>query len=209
MDLKYLGFLIQGAVLGVSAATMPGMFQTMLISETLIGGYKRSFPIAFVPLLSDFPIILLTLIVLKQLPPVFTRLMSMAGGGYVIYLAWGLIRQWKSGVSSEYGECDNSVRPWVLMRRVVLMNFLNPNPYLFWGLVGGPILLTALKQSVLYAVFFIFGMYSVFISILIILIVIFHFARRLGSGIVKYMLLTSIIVLFMLGCALIFKGAVL
>ena len=133
MDLKYLGFLIQGAVLGVSAATMPGMFQTMLISETLIGGYKRSFPIAFVPLLSDFPIILLTLIVLKQLPPVFTRLMSMAGGGYVIYLAWGLIRQWKSGVISEYGECDNSVRPWVLMRRVVLMNFLNPNPYLFCG----------------------------------------------------------------------------
>ena len=95
------------------------------------------------------------------------------------------------------------------MRRVVLMNFLNPNPYLFWGLVGGPILLTALKQSVFYAGIFIFGMYSVFISILIIIIVIFHFARRLGSGIVKYMLLTSIIVLFMLGCALIFKGAVL
>ena len=45
-------FLLQGAALGFTAATVPGPFQAFLISESLAGGWRRGAPIAFAPLIS-------------------------------------------------------------------------------------------------------------------------------------------------------------
>lgn len=201
-----LALFLQGAALGVSAAASPGPMQTFLISETLIGGFKRSFPIVFAPLATDFPIVLLILVVLKQLPPGASRILSLVGGLYVLYLAWGLWRQWRSGAGQTFNAVDVESSPWRMLRRAVLMNFLNPNPYLFWGLVGGPILLGALDQSALHAGVFLIGMYGVFIGLQIALIAVFHFARRLGPQIVRGMLLISIGVLAIFGGLLIVRG---
>jgi threonine/homoserine/homoserine lactone efflux protein len=52
----FLTYLLQGAALGIAAAITPGTFQTYLISESLTGGFRRSAPIAFAPLISDLPI---------------------------------------------------------------------------------------------------------------------------------------------------------
>ena len=214
MNSMLLALLLQGAALGVSAAASPGPMQTFLISETLIGGFKRSLPIAFAPLATDFPIILLILIVLKQLPPGASRILSLVGGLYVLYLAWGLWKQWRAlstaqtGAGQKFDEVDDKANPWRLLRRAVLMNFLNPNPYLFWGLVGGPILLGALDQSALHAGVFLIGMYGVFIGLQIALIAVFHLARRLGPQIVRGMLLISIGVLAIFGALLIVRGVV-
>jgi threonine/homoserine/homoserine lactone efflux protein len=197
---------LQGAALGVSAAATPGPLQTLLISETLIGGFKHAFPIVFAPLATDFPIVLLILIVLKQLPPGASRVLSLVGGVYVLYLTWGLWRQWRAGAGQNFHAAGGEISPWVMLRRGVLMNFLNPNPYLFWGLVGGPILLGALEQSALHAGAFLIGMYGVFIGLLIALIAVFHFARRLGPQIVRGLLLVSIGVLVIFGGVLIARA---
>ncbi len=47
----------QGAALGFSAASTPGSLQTLLISETLLGGFKRGARITLTPLITDAPII--------------------------------------------------------------------------------------------------------------------------------------------------------
>ena len=201
-----LALFLQGAALGVSAAASPGPMQTFLISETLLGGFKRSFPIAFAPLATDLPIVALILLVLKQLPSGATRLLSLAGGLYVLYLARGLWRQWRAGAGQRFDAVADDASPWTMLRRAVLMNFLNPNPYLFWGLVGGPILLGALDQSVLHAGAFLIGMYGVFIGLQLALIAVFHFARRLGPQIVRGMLFISIGVLAIFGGLLIVRG---
>ncbi len=206
MDTMMWGLLLQGATLGVSAAASPGVLQTLLISESLLGGFKRAWPIAFAPLLSDLPIIVLMLVVLKQLPPVAVRILGLAGGGFVLYLAWGLWKQWRAKKTQDFTSTDATGSPWQMLRRAALINFLNPNPYLFWGLVGGPILLSALDQSALHAGAFVIGMYGVFISLLLALIAVFHFARRLGPQIVRGMLLVSIGLLVVLGGVLIVRG---
>jgi threonine/homoserine/homoserine lactone efflux protein len=198
---------LQGAALGLSAAASPGPLQTLLISETLLGGFKRGLPIAFAPLVTDVPIVLLMLLVLKQLPSIVVRGLGLIGGLYVVYLAWSLWKQWRTGTGQPYQSGDAHVSPWVTLRRGALTNFLNPNPYLFWGLVGGPILLSALDQSAVHVGAFLLGMYGVMISLLIVMVAVFHQARRLGPQIVRGLLLISIIALGVLA-ALLIKQAV-
>lgn len=206
MEMTIGALILQGAALGVSAAASPGVLQTLLISESLLGGFKRAWPIAFAPLVSDLPIIVLMLVVLKQLPPVAVRLLGLGGGLFVLYLAWGLWKQWRAGSTQDFKVSETGGSPWSMLRRAALTNLLNPNPYLFWGLVGGPILLGALDQSALHAGAFVIGMYGVFISLLLTLIAMFHFARRLGPQIVRGLLLISIGLLVVLGGVLIVRG---
>ncbi len=61
-------YLLQGIGYGLIAASQPGPFQTYLISQTLTRGRKRTLPAALAPLISDGPIILISLLVLSQVP---------------------------------------------------------------------------------------------------------------------------------------------
>ena len=66
-------YIVQGIGYGLAAAAQPGPFQTYLISQTLVKGWKRTLPAALAPLLSDGPIIALCLLVLSQVPIWFQR----------------------------------------------------------------------------------------------------------------------------------------
>ena len=77
----------RGISLGVFAGSMPGPLQALLINETLLGGWRRSFVIAFSPLLTDMPIIVVVVFFLDQLPDGFIPAIQLVGGGFVLYLA--------------------------------------------------------------------------------------------------------------------------
>lgn len=201
-----VAFFLQGAGLSIPAATSPGPFQTLLLSETLIGGFRRSAPIAFAPLITDAPIIVLMLVILKQLPPLAINLLSLAGGVFVLYLAWGIFKQWRAKVVRTIVADETPVSAWLILRKAVIMNFLNPNPYLFWGLVSGPILINALHQFAVYGLAFIVGFYGTFVGVLLFLAAIFHQARRFDPRIVRMMQLLSIIILVIFGGLLIRSG---
>jgi threonine/homoserine/homoserine lactone efflux protein len=203
-----LALFLQGAGFGLSAGASPGPLQTLLISESLLGGFRRGAPIAFAPLVTDVPIVLLMLFVLKQLPPLVLRVLSLAGGLYVLYLAWSVWRQWRAGAGRTFAASSTQANVWVSLRRGALTNFLNPNPYLFWGLVTGPILIDALNQSALQAAAFLIGFYGVMIGVFLILALIFHHARRLGPRIVRGSLLISSLVLIVFGALLIKQGLI-
>lgn len=200
-----LTFALQGAALGLTAAASPGPFQTLLISESLAGGWRRGAPVAFAPLITDLPIILLTLFLLDQIPATFLRGVSLAGGLFVLYLAWGLWRGWRSGSGSSPVD-DGQVNVRKGLSRGVLVNFLSPGPYLFWGLVNGPILLAALRQSPLHGGAFVIGFYGIFITGLLGLAGIFHQAQRLGPQVVHALLLASILILVIFGALLLKQG---
>jgi threonine/homoserine/homoserine lactone efflux protein len=201
-----IAFFIQGAGLAIPAATSPGPFQTLLLSETLIGGFRRSAPIAFAPLITDAPIIVLMLFILKQLPPIAINVLNLAGGLFVLYIAWGTFKQWRTNESQPIAAAEDRVSARVSLRKGVMLNFLNPNPYLYWGLVTGPILIGALNQSAAYGVAFLIGFYGMFVSVMLILAAIFHQARRLDQRLVRSMLLLSIVILIIFGGLLIRSG---
>ena len=198
----FLTYLLQGAALGIAAAITPGTFQTYLISESLTGGFRRSAPIAFAPLISDLPIILLSLFLLNQLPENFIGIISIAGGVFALYLAWRLWGNWRKGAELQTADAENSGT----LRRGVIANFLTPGPYLFWSLLSGPILLTALRQSIAFGAAFLLGFYGVLILSLLGIALLFSQARRLGPRVVHIMLLVSIIILVIFAGLLIWRG---
>jgi len=75
-----VAFLIQGIGLGLAAAVQPGPLQTFLTTQALTKGWKRAWPAAFAPLVSDGFIISVVLVVLSQIPAWIQRFLYLAGG---------------------------------------------------------------------------------------------------------------------------------
>jgi len=131
-----LSSLVSGIVLGLSAGFSPGPLTTLLLGETVRHGRGAGLRIAFVPLLSDLPIVLLSVFVFARLSdfdPVLGAI-SLFGGLFVSYLAYESFT-----ITSPDVELDQP--PPSSLRKGVLTNFLNPHPYLFWITVGAPLML--------------------------------------------------------------------
>jgi threonine/homoserine/homoserine lactone efflux protein len=186
-----IAVLLQGVSLGLTAAASPGPLQAYLISQTLTAGWRRGAAISFAPLISDTPIVLLMLFLLNQMPPFLLRTLYLGGSLFLLYLAWGLWRQWRAGGAAA-GDSGGAVGG---LWRGVVTNLLNPIPYTFWALVNGPILLQAWRQSPWYGVIFLVAFYGLLIGSYLVMVVVFHQARRLGPRVVRGLLLASIVIL--------------
>jgi threonine/homoserine/homoserine lactone efflux protein len=201
-----LSFFLQGLALGLTAAASPGPFQAYLISQSLAGGWRRGAPVAFAPLISDGPIIIAVLLLLDQLPSLLIRTISLVGGLFVLYLAWGLWQKWRVGAVDSDPNVSVDSQPGsarAVLLKGVLMNLLSPGPYTFWTLVNGPILLEASRVSIFSASAFLFSFYGMLIGGMLLIAMVFHQARRLGRRLVRGLTLTSILILVIFGGILI------
>ena len=81
-------YLISAATIGFSAGVTPGPLQAVFLAYAVKGGWKQALPAAFAPLVTDGPVILLVLLVLKNLPPAFLRALQIGGAAFLLYLAW-------------------------------------------------------------------------------------------------------------------------
>ncbi|MEI6633029.1 MAG: hypothetical protein WCP22_04325 [Chlamydiota bacterium] len=64
MALGIFAFLGVGVVLGLSAGLSPGPLLALVVSQTLAHGVREGVKVAFVPLVTDLPVILIALFVL-------------------------------------------------------------------------------------------------------------------------------------------------
>lgn len=172
-------YLLQGVTLAFSAAVMPGPFQAFLLSRAIRYGWKRTLPAALAPLATDGPIIVLVIFVLTRAPQGFLNALRVAGGLFILYMAWGAFMTLRrSGpVPAHSGSAGRRT-----FLNAVLMNFLNPNPYIFWGAVAGPVVLTGWRTSPANGIAFVAGFYGTFVCGLVLLIILFASAGKLGPG---------------------------
>lgn len=191
-----LAYLIQGIGYGFAAAVQPGPFQTYLISQTLSKGWRLTLPAALAPLISDGPIIVLALVVLSQVPLWFQRFLYIAGGLFILYLAYSAFVAWrnydKSGVVT-----DSSGRQSVV--KAAMMVALSPGPYIYWSLVTGPILLTGWREAPANGLGFLVSFYATIVLSLSGIIVMFGTARQLGPKVNRALLGVSAITLVCFG----------
>ncbi len=97
---------------------------------------------AFAPIISDVPVVLLCLFVVSEisgLGPVLAWL-SILGGIFVGYLGYESLRASVLNLGTE------RVAPRSLSK-AVLINLLNPHVYLFWTMVGAPTLLKGFHRG--------------------------------------------------------------
>ena len=197
-----LPYLVQGIAYGFAAAVQPGPFLTYLISLTLRCGWRRALPAVFAPLISDVPIIILVLFVLSHVPAWWVQVLHIAGGGFLIYLALNALRAWR-----DYDpQAIQSPRAANNLLRAALVNLLNPNPYIYWGLVMGPLLLTGWREAPANGVVFLLVFYLMMISGMAGIMLLFAFTRRLGSQVSRALLGLSALALAGFGLYQIWVG---
>ena len=203
--MSILPFLLQGIGYGFSAAVQPGPFQTYLISQTLLNGWRRTLIAALAPLLSDGLIIVTVLLILTHLPAAFRLALQLAGGVFILYLAWGAFHAWRRfDVVTPPAPAAGAGAQSLL--RAALMNFLNPNPWIFWSLVTGPILIRAWGESPDKGIAFLVGFYGAMIGCLALIIILFGTARRLGPRVSRAALGISAVALAGFGIYQLIKG---
>ena len=115
--------LAVGTVLGLSAGLAPGPLLTLVITQTLKHNAREGVKVAAAPLITDLPIILLSLLVLTRLTDfdVILGLISLAGGLYVLHLAYGSLRVEPVNLQAS----DRQPRS---LSKGALINLLNPHP---------------------------------------------------------------------------------
>ncbi|MBN1992227.1 MAG: LysE family transporter [Anaerolineae bacterium] len=170
-------YYLRGAALGLSAMATPGPFQAFLLSQTLKNGWRRTLPAALAPLLSDGPIIALVLLVLTQTPSWLLNVLQILGGLFILYLARGAFLAAKAA-GLALPVVEEAARQNFL--KAVLMNTLSPGPYLFWGIIAGPIVIAGWRQSPALGLGFGLGFYTTLIGGFATFIILFGTASRFG-----------------------------
>lgn len=142
-------FLVAGAVFGLSAGLSPGPLTTLIISETLKYNTAEGAKVAVTPLITDAPIIAFIFLALSRFSGIdaFVGAISLCGAAFIAWLGYESLRF--RGADFQIADA-----PPHSIRKGVIANFLNPNPYLFWFTIGAPTILDALATG--YAPAFLF-----------------------------------------------------
>jgi threonine/homoserine/homoserine lactone efflux protein len=193
-----LTYLLSGFLLGFPNAAVPGPFQAYLLSQTMKHGWKRALPVALAPLISDGPIIVLVLFLLSRLGQQTLGIIQCVGAVFIFYLAFGAYRSFR-GTQNNPREMENPSPSNHGVLKGAVMNMLNPAPYIFWSVVGGPLLLEGFKTENGGGVAFLCGFYGALIGGFAVLIWLFGTVGQLGAGVRKALSAVSAIALFLFG----------
>jgi threonine/homoserine/homoserine lactone efflux protein len=196
-------YALQGLTFGFTAAVTPGPFQAYLIAHALRYGWRPSLPLALVPLCSDLPIIALVVLLLNGLPDSIILVLRLVGGAYLLFLAFGAMRTALSLPLAP--EESDSAAPGFF--KAVLVNFLNPNPYLFWGLITGPILISGWKESPSYGIAMLTSFYIVMTIVVAAILYVVGLAGQFNPKLRRGLILFSAIGLAAFGLYQIWMGA--
>lgn len=175
--LETLAFLISGIIFGLSAGISPGPLLALVVSETLKFGKKEGIKVAIAPLITDLPIILITIIISAKLSKVnfLLGILSLIGGLFLFYLAYENIKIRKFNFRIKKNETSS-------LKKGIASNFLNPHPYLFWLFVGAPILFKSYDLTILATVLFVLSFYICLVGSKILIVLAVEKSRNFLRG---------------------------
>ena len=167
-------FLLQGLLLGFSAGISPGPLTALTISQTIKYSRKDGIKVAISPLVTDIPIVTISLLIFAKLTnfDFIMGLISLLGALFLIYLG---LDSWNSkGIQAKV----TNAQPQSLFKGA-LVNLLSPNPYLFWLAIGSPIVLKAYAFDLLAAILFILSFYLTLVGSKVIMAFLIDKSRNL------------------------------
>lgn len=177
-----LSYALMGIAFAFAAAAQPGQFQAYVVARAVANGWRRTLPAALAPIVSDVVVVTLVLAILTRVPPAFLLALRVAGGVFLLYLAWGSFRTWRSPA----GAASSAPLPaHRTLLEAAFVNVLNPNPYLAWALVLGPLLLEAWRTSPSHGIALVASFYLTIIVATAAIIVAASAAGALGPGVAR------------------------
>jgi threonine/homoserine/homoserine lactone efflux protein len=162
-------------LLGLGEGIKPGPLNTLVITETLQHDWRAGTKVALSPLITDAPIIIISAWMWSQAT-------ALSGVEAILYLAGATFLTWLGidGLRSASPTYDDVESPQEAhsLRRGVVTNLLNPNPWMFWTLVGAPFLVAAWNQSPWTPFAFVVPFLAVLIGVKILIAVTFHRSKE-------------------------------
>jgi threonine/homoserine/homoserine lactone efflux protein len=149
-----LTLFVSGLLLGFTAGFTPGPLMALVMSESLQRSWRAGLRVGLAPLITDGPIIALSLCALSfgGGNPALLGIISLCGAAFLLWLAY-------ESFNARMPHSDVSASGHSLTKGVIT-NLLSPSPWLFWLTVGGPIVVQAghagLAGPLLFAVGFYF-----------------------------------------------------
>lgn len=106
---------------------------TLIVAESIRGGFRSGAKIAIAPLITDLPFIVTAIIIAKGIAQsaLLLGLTSFIGAGFLTYLALLNVRVKRSDF-----EMDKQYRG--SLWKGIIVNLLNPNMYIWWFSVSTP-----------------------------------------------------------------------
>ncbi|GIR80852.1 MAG: hypothetical protein CM15mP82_4040 [Methanobacteriota archaeon] len=138
-----LAYALAGLTLAVIEGIKPGPLLTMVVRETLSGDLRAGIWTAAAPIFTDGPLIVVSYL--------FASVLVDNPSILVLISILGALFMFKMGVecfSIEPPTLSSILEPASSKKafgRGVLTNLLNPNVYVFWFLIGGPIMASAVN----------------------------------------------------------------
>lgn len=149
-----------GLVYGLSAGLTPGPLLALVLRQSLSHGRREGLLVALSPLVTDLPIVVVTLLLVGRAMTLdwFFVLVSFGGAAYLLVLAVETARA-PLPTAAVVGDAPRSL--WA----GALANALSPHPYLFWLTVGAPTAVKAFRdEGLVAAAGFIAGFYALLIG---------------------------------------------
>jgi threonine/homoserine/homoserine lactone efflux protein len=152
-------FLTAGIIFGLTAGMSPGPLLTLVITETLKHNKSEGIKVAIAPLLTDIPIIVVTLFVLSKLAnsDIALGIIAILGGLFLIYLGYESIKTKGLEIGIQ------KLKPQSI-KKGIITNALSPHPYIFWLTVGAPTAFNAYQTNITALVLFIVAFYGLLVG---------------------------------------------
>lgn len=190
-----ISYFIFGLSYSFACVVQPGPFQAYLFSQSVTNGWRKTIPLVFAPLLSDLPVIILVLFVLTSVPNEVLAVLQCFGGIFLFYLAFKAFRTFRSLTENKRPDTSGHGN----LFKAVLVNLFNPNPYLGWSLVMGPMLIKGWSESPGNGIALITGFYSSMIIYTVIMVILFSAAGNMGPRVNRISLIFSVIAFLLFG----------
>ena len=168
-----LPYIISGIVFGLSGGLTPGPLLTLVISETLRHNTKEGIKVAIVPLITDLPIVVTSIYLFTYFSnlQLLIGIIALGGALFLLYLGYESITYKGIELDIEH------LKPQSI-KKGILANVLNPNPYLFWITIGAPTIVKAFNISTLSVVLFVFFMYFCLVGSKVVVALLIGKSRR-------------------------------
>lgn len=137
----HTSYFLQGLALGFGSGLSPGPFLALVIAAALRGGFRHGAVVALSPLITDLPIIVACITVLARMPDVAIAALSLLGAAVLAWYAYESVRDARTtSLAALRAGAVATVPARHALRQGVIANLTNPNPWMFWITVGGPLL---------------------------------------------------------------------
>ena len=125
-------YILSALIFGLTAGFKTGPLGIVVIQQTLAHGLKYGIRASLAPIITDAPIIFVALIILTQFKDIdlFIAILSFLGGFYLLWVSLKIVKLKEINISKSLGKPTS-------LATAIKVNFLSPNPYLFWFTVGG------------------------------------------------------------------------